>query len=179
MKKIIGLADPHADPLKVSADGGLDVVTRVTHAQMEWGWSQLRQIMKNEPSARMREWSEDGRSEDQLRLLCGLFVAVAQDIPMVSSNFIEWLRLLDGDSLYGDVVWRMKQLGDEEFEYVLDGRDLDGLGLERVGQSVSRGPASVSAVARAIATMSLEEVVQLDAVLIDRVDQLRSRPHDN
>ena len=130
--------------------------------------------MLQEPSARMREWAEDGRTEDELRLLCGLFVGVTLAIPMSSSNFLDWLLFLDPRPVDDFVTWRMKQLGDEVFDYVLDGRDLTPLGLERVEQPTSRGPASVSAAKRMICKMSLDEVVQLKGACSNRIDELRS-----
>lgn len=146
MSEIVKLADPSAGPLQAIADGGLDVTMRVTTKDLEWGWDRLGKIMDAEPSSRRQAWAEDGHTEDELRLLCGLFVAVSHAIPMARSNFIEWLRALDGgDSLDDYVIWRVRQMEDEVlrdlFRYALEGRDLDALGLERLDDSVSsRGP---------------------------------------
>lgn len=174
MKDVVRLADPNAGPLKAYSDGGLDVVTRITHKQMELGWSKLREVILEEPPARMREWEKDGHSEDELRVLCGLYVAASSAIPMSTSNFIDWLRFLDPDAVDGFVMWRMKQLGDEKFDYVLEGRDLTGLGFERVDQPSNGEPASLAAMKRAVSRLSREDALQLEAAVSGRLHDLRT-----
>ena len=172
MKDVVRLANPDAGPLKAYEDGGLDVVTRVTHKHMELGWSKLREVILEEPAARMREWAEDGHSEYDLRLLFGLFVTVSSAIPMSTSNFIEWLRFLDPDRVDEFVAWRVKQFNDEALEYVLEDRDLTGLGFERVDQPSNRGPASLAGMKRMIGKMSLDDALQIEAAASGRIYDL-------
>lgn len=168
MSNQVKLATPEAGPLTPYKDGGVDIVARVNHREMEWGWAQLRQIMENEPSPRMREWEADGFSEDDFRLRCGLFVAAANSIPMTAYNFIEWLRLTDEWALDNYVASRIGKLGDEELEEVLRDRPLEGLGLERVDQPSSRGPASLAAIKRAVAKLPPRELAQLEQAIAER-----------
>lgn len=168
MNNLVKLANPQAGPLKPYKDGGVDIIARVNHREMEWGWAHLRQIMENEPSTRMREWEADGFSEDDLRLRCGLFVAAANAVPMTAYNFIEWLRLTDEWALDNYVASRIRQLEDEELQEILQDRALDGLGLERVDQPSGRGPASLAAIKREVAKLSLGDLAQLERTIAER-----------
>lgn len=176
MSNVVKLADPEASPLKVCEDRGLDVVLRVTHSEMECGRTTVRDILLTDPSARMREWTEDGHTEEELRLLSGLFVALSNAMPMLALHYILWGRLIDDCAVDQYVMWRMKQLDDDAFDYVLEGRDLTTLGIERLDKPRSRGPASFSAARKAIEQLPLHELVQLEEVLSSRIGQLKDGP---
>ena len=143
MTEIVKLADPSIGALQAIADGGVDVTIRVAIRHLEWAWARLGEIMDAEPSSRRRTWAEDGHTEEELRLLCGLFSAVANAIPMNPSNFIDWLRVLDSDALDGFVTWHLAQMEDEQLREVLScvlrDKNLDNLGLERIEDPVRRG----------------------------------------
>lgn len=141
MSTTVKLTDPNVGPLQAIAGGGVDVTMRVTMQDLEGSWKTLGGIMDKEASCRRTSWVEDGNTQDELQLLCGVFAAVTRMLPMCPSNFIEWLRVFAPDRLDDYVTWRLGQMSDDELRnslaYALHGRDLDALGLERIDEPVS------------------------------------------
>lgn len=136
----VRLVDRDAGALKAIANGGVEVSMLVPHRDFETAWVLLSEIMNKEPSFRRRTWSEDGHTEDELRLLAGLYWTVSRALPMSSSNFVDWLEQSGGSDALGDyAVYRVRQLDDNSLrDQVLHDRDLDALGLERIEDPVRR-----------------------------------------
>lgn len=138
MASSVRLVDEDAGALKAIADSGVEVSMLVPHRDFEVAWELLGKIMDKEPNFVRRTWSDDGRTEEELRLLVGLFWTVSRALPMSSSNFIDWLdRTWGSDALADYAVYRVRQMDDNSLrDRVLYDRDLDALGFERIEDPV-------------------------------------------
>ena len=136
----VRLTDPKAGALQVIADGGVDVSMRVSNSDFDWAWSRLGKIMEDDPSSSRKMWDEEGRTDEELRLLVGLFWAVSQALPMNVRNFIDWLDTIDASNALDDfAAYRVRQMDAQTLiDRVLYDRDLDTLGLERIEEPVRR-----------------------------------------
>lgn len=95
------LADPQALASAALEGGTVDVVVRVPAFVFASAYKLLRPIM-DDGAPHLEDWlNEEGRSEDELRLLCGLLCIVADNLPMDTKHILHWQEKM-GEGQYLD-----------------------------------------------------------------------------
>lgn len=84
------LADPEALASAALEGGTVNVVVRVPVGAFASAYKMLRPIM-DDGAPHLEAWlTEEGRSEEELRLLCGLLCTVADNLPMDTKHVLHW-----------------------------------------------------------------------------------------
>ncbi len=73
------------------ADEGAEVqlIVRIPISAFAPAWSCLHSVM-SDGAPHLETWLAEGRTENELRLLCGLFCHVADNLPMDTKHFLDW-----------------------------------------------------------------------------------------
>ena len=68
----------------------VELIVRMPMNAFAPAWNCLHGVM-NDGAPHLESWLvEEGRSENELRLLCGLFWHIADNLPMDTKHFLDW-----------------------------------------------------------------------------------------
>lgn len=98
-KAIARLADPEGIGRATITGGTVDVIVNVPVETFRSAYELLRPTM-DDGRPHVDAWlTEQGRSEDELRLLCALLCTVAEQMPIDTYDILEWQEKVgfDGD----------------------------------------------------------------------------------
>lgn len=89
-RTIVSLADPDSFGRAAMLGEDVEVIARVPVGAFPKAWECLFPIM-DDGAPWLEDWHvKEGRSENELRLLCGLFWHIADKLPMDTKHFLEW-----------------------------------------------------------------------------------------
>lgn len=90
MYPVVKIADTDVLARAALNGGDVDLTVRIPVSSIATAWNCLYSIM-DDGAPHLEAWRiEEGRSDEELRLLCGLLCHVADNLPMDTKHFLNW-----------------------------------------------------------------------------------------